>query len=178
LWDDVPDPAGLYRWLGVQHHLTPGLPLWVVENGLCNRVRNGRSYLRTDGWDRPRYLRENIAAVMAAVDDGVPITGYWHWSLVDNYEWGSYQPRFGLYGVDRHHGEHGSRWLETDAAGDDAAGTYRTIMAGLRAGDRSVLDPDGPDGRSPSPAKPAPADAASTGQSREGQLREDQPPED
>ena len=144
LWDDVPDPGGLHRWLGVQHHLTPGLPLWVVENGLCNRVRNGRSYPRSDGWDRPRYLRENIAAVMAAVDEGIPISGYWHWSLVDNYEWGSYQPRFGLYGVDRHRGEYGGRWLETDAAGDDAAGTYRTIIAGLRSGDRSVLDPDRP----------------------------------
>jgi len=34
------------------------------------------------------------------------------------------------------------RWLETDAMGDDAAGAYRRIIAGLRAGDRSVLDPD------------------------------------
>jgi beta-glucosidase/6-phospho-beta-glucosidase/beta-galactosidase len=165
LWDDVPDPAGLQRWLGVQHHLTPGLPLWVVENGMCNRVRNGRAYPRSDGWDRPRYLRENIAAVMAAVDEGVPISGYWHWSLVDNYEWGSYQPRFGLYGVDRDRGEHGSRWLETDAAGDDAAGTYRTIIAGLRSGDRSVLDPDRP--ADPAPADPAPADPAPAGQPAE-----------
>jgi beta-glucosidase len=140
LWDDAPDPAGLARWLGVQHALAPGVPLWVVENGLCNRVRHGRSYPRSDGWDRPRYLRENVAAVMAAVDDGVPVTGYWHWSLVDNYEWGSYEPRFGLFGVDRHRGGHGTAWLETDSLGDDAAGTYRRIMAGLRAGDRSVLE--------------------------------------
>src|ERR1019366_5724499 len=68
--------------------------------------------------------------------------GSWHWSLVDNYEWGSYEPRFGLHGVDRDRGEHGMRWLETDAMGDDAAGAYRRIIAGLRAGDRSVLDPD------------------------------------
>jgi beta-glucosidase len=139
LWDDAPDPAGLTRWLETQQALTPGIPLWVVENGMCNRVHQGRSYIRLDGWDRPRYLRENMAAVMAAVDDGVPVQGYWHWSLVDNYEWGSYEPRFGLYGVDRHRGEHGMRWLDTDSAGDDAAGTYRTIIAGLRAGDRSVL---------------------------------------
>ena len=108
---------------------------------MCNRVRDGRSYPRTDGWDRPRYLRENIAAVMAARDAGVPVAGYWHWSLVDNYEWGSYEPRFGLFGVDRARGEHGMRWLETDALGDDAAGAYRDIIAGLRSGDRSVLGP-------------------------------------
>ena len=142
LWDDVPDPPGLARWLSDQHDLAPGLPLWVVENGLCNRVRNGRTLRRLDGWDRPRYLRDNLAAVVAAVDAGVPVAGYWHWSLVDNYEWGSYEPRFGLFGVDRHRGEHGMRWLDTDALGDDSAGAYRNIIAGLRAGDRSVLHPD------------------------------------
>ncbi len=140
LWDDAPDPAGLTRWLHAQQALTPGIPFWVVENGMCNLVRQGRSHLRPDGWDRPRYLRENIAAVVAAADGGVPVHGYWHWSLVDNYEWGSYEPRFGLYGIDRYRGEHGMRWLETDSLGDDAAGTYRRIIAGLRSGDRSVFD--------------------------------------
>ena len=139
LWDDVPEPAGLTRWLAVQAGLAPGLPLWVVENGLCNRVRSGHAIPRLDGWDRPRYLREHLAAVVAAVDAGVPVTGYWHWSLVDNYEWGSYEPRFGLHGIDRHRSGHGMRWLETDALGDDSAGAYRDIIAGLRAGDRGVL---------------------------------------
>ncbi len=139
LWDDVPEPAGLTERLVFEHRAAPDLPLWVVENGLCNRVRHGRSYARSDGWDRPRYLREHLGAVTAALDAGVPVEGYWHWSLVDNYEWGSYEPRFGLYGVDRHRGEHGTTWLDTDAMGDDAAGAYRRIIAGLRAGDRSVL---------------------------------------
>jgi beta-glucosidase len=141
LWDDLPDPAGLTRWLGVQHALAPGLPLWVVENGLCNRMRRGRSFGRLDGWDRPRFLRANVAAVVDAVGAGVPVTGYWHWSLMDNYEWGSYEPRFGLYGVDRDRGGPAGRWLETDAMGHDSAGTYRDIIIGLRSGDRSVLDP-------------------------------------
>jgi len=138
LWDDPPDPAGLTRWLGVQHALAPGLPLWVVENGMCNRVRHGRSFSRLDGWDRPRYLRANVAAVVDAVDAGIPVEGYWHWSLVDNYEWGSYEPRFGLFGVDR---DRGGRWLTTDAMGRDSGGTYRSIIEGLRTGDRTVLDP-------------------------------------
>ena len=142
LWDDPPDPDGLTRWLGVQHELAPGLPLWVVENGLCNRVRDGRSFGRLDGWDRPRYLRENLAAVAAAVEAGVPVEGYWHWSLVDNYEWGSYEPRFGIHGVDRDRGPAGGTWLETDAMGLDAAGAYRRLIAGIRSGDRSVLAPD------------------------------------
>jgi beta-glucosidase/6-phospho-beta-glucosidase/beta-galactosidase len=79
--------------------------------------------------------------VVAAVDSGVPVEGYWHWSLVDNYEWGSYEPRFGLHGVDRSRGPGGGTWLETDAMGRDSAGEYRRLIAGLRSGDRTVLEP-------------------------------------
>ena len=77
---------------------------------------------------------------MAAVDEGVPVAGYWHWSLVDNYEWGSYEPRFGLYGVDRHRGEHGMRWLETDSLGDDCRRHLPPDHRRAPVGDRSVLD--------------------------------------
>ena len=118
----------------------PGLDVWVVENGLCNRVRRGRSYPRLDGWTRDRYLRENLSAVVDALDQGVPVSGYWHWTLADNYEWGSYEPRFGLYGMDRRDPA-GPRWMDTDAEGDDAAGEFARVLAGLRAGERSVLDP-------------------------------------
>lgn len=136
LWDDLPDPAGL------THHCLqatePGLDVWVVENGMCNRVRRGRSWPRLDGWTRDRYLRENLGAVVTAIDQGAPVTGYWHWTLVDNYEWGSYEPRFGLYGMDR---ERGLSVTTTDSMGRDAAGTYRRLIAGLRAGDATVLEP-------------------------------------
>ncbi len=141
LWDDVPGPDGLTQRLLAESSLAPGVPIWVLENGLCNRVRNGNSYARLDGWDRPRYLREHIAAVASAIDRGVPVQGYWHWSLVDNYEWGSFQPRFGLYGVDRQPGSGWSRWLDCDSMGDDAPGAYRSIIAGLRSGNRGVIDP-------------------------------------
>ena len=135
LWDDPPDPRGLAHFTRLNHE--PGLPVWVVENGLCNRVRHGRSFARLDGWTRPRYLRENLGALVELVDRGVPVGAYFHWSLADNYEWGSYEPRFGLFGVDR---ERGVRWSEHDAMGDDAAGAFRRIIEGLRAGDRSVVD--------------------------------------
>jgi beta-glucosidase/6-phospho-beta-glucosidase/beta-galactosidase len=100
-------------------------------------VRNGHSFKRIDGWERPRYLRENLAAVVAGLDAGLPIGAYLHWSLVDNYEWGSYQPRFGIHGVDR---ERGVKVLDTDSMGRDSAGAYRRLIEGLRSGDRSVLD--------------------------------------
>jgi beta-glucosidase/6-phospho-beta-glucosidase/beta-galactosidase len=134
LWDDVVDPDALATYLGANR--VPGLGLWVVENGLCNRVRRGRSYPRLDGWNRARYIERNLAAIVDALDAGLPIGAYFHWTLADNYEWGSYEPRFGIFGVDR---ERGIRVSDTDAMGVDAAGTYRRIIEGLRAGDRSVV---------------------------------------
>lgn len=136
LWDDEPDPEAFKTFAAA--NVAPGRDLWIVENGLCNRVRNGRSWPRRDGWTRPRYLRAHLAAVVDLIDGGVPVGGYYHWSLADNYEWGSYEPRFGLYGIDR---ERGVRWSAHDAMGHDAAGAYRRLADGLRAGDRSVLQP-------------------------------------
>jgi beta-glucosidase/6-phospho-beta-glucosidase/beta-galactosidase len=134
LWDDrvVPDGIGEYA----RANALEGLDVWIVENGLCNRVRRGRSFPRLDGWDRVRYLQENLRALVDAVDSGVRIGAYYHWSLTDNYEWGSYEPRFGIHGIDR---ERGLRILDEDALGFDAAGAYRRLIEGLRSGDGSVL---------------------------------------
>jgi beta-glucosidase/6-phospho-beta-glucosidase/beta-galactosidase len=137
LWDDRVEPEGLVEY--ARANVVPGLDLWIVENGMCNRVRRGRSFPRLDGVDRIAYLRSMLAKLVDAVDQGVPVGGYYHWSLMDNYEWGSYQPRFGIHGIDR---ERGLKVLDTDAMGFDAAGAYRRIIAGLRSGDRSVLTGD------------------------------------
>ncbi|MGA2472323.1 MAG: family 1 glycosylhydrolase [Acidimicrobiales bacterium] len=140
LWDVEPHPAGLRSWCATESALRPGLPLWVVENGMSTLVRDGRPEPRDDGMDRPRYVREHLGAVADAVAAGVPVRAYLHWSLVDNYEWGTYEPRFGLFGLDRSDPST-VRWMDTDAQGDDAAGEFARVLAGLRAGDRSVLDP-------------------------------------
>ena len=134
LWDDPVDPERFGEHLAALQ--VTDRELWVVENGLCNRRRNGHAYERVDGWDRPRYLQAHLRTLVAAHDAGVPMRAYFHWCLADNYEWGSYEPCFGLYGVDR---ERGVRWLSTDSMGRDSATTYRRLIEGLTAGDRSVL---------------------------------------
>ncbi len=133
-WDMAVRPEGLLTYLRL--NAGPGLDIEISENGLCNRARRGRAWPRGDGWDRVRSLRAHLKTMVAAIDEGLPVTAYFHWTLADCYEWGSYEPRFGLYGVDR---ERGGRWSHLDSMGGDAAGAYRRLAAALREGDRSVL---------------------------------------
>ncbi|MDQ4068223.1 MAG: family 1 glycosylhydrolase [Actinomycetota bacterium] len=133
-WDMAVRPEGLLTYLRL--NACPGLDVEISENGLCNRVRRGRAWPRGDGWDRVRSLRAHLKATVAAIEEGIPVTGYFHWTLADCYEWGSYEPRFGLYGVDR---ERGGRWSDVDSMGGDAAGAYRRLACALRQGDRSLL---------------------------------------
>ena len=74
--------------------------IMVTENGVPvpdgvdfdGRVRDER---------RIRYLQNHIAQVHRAMKDGIPVKGYFHWSLMDNFEWHlGYGQRFGLVYVD------------------------------------------------------------------------------
>jgi beta-glucosidase len=48
-----------------------------------------------------QYLADHIEAVSRAIAAGVPVRGYFVWSLLDNFEWGfGYSKRFGLVHVD------------------------------------------------------------------------------
>jgi beta-glucosidase len=136
MWDVSPDPAGLRSWCRTESALRPGLALWVVENGMATRGEGSGSVPREDGWDRPRYIREHFGALADAVADGAQVTAYLHWSLVDNYEWGSYEPRFGIFGMDRSDRSGTMRWLDTDAAGDDAATAFAHAVRAITSGER------------------------------------------
>lgn len=132
LWDDPPMPASFVAFQ--RAHAEDGLPVWVVENGLCNRVIRGVAHARWDGYTRVRYLKEHLAHLGVAVSEGLGVTAYLHWCLYDNYEWGDYGMRFGIHGVDR---ERGTKRLALDSMGGDAAGTYRACIGALRTGEGS-----------------------------------------
>ncbi|MFH8491078.1 glycoside hydrolase family 1 protein [Streptomyces longisporoflavus] len=71
-----------------------GLPVMVTENGIA----------ALDDEQRVRFLASHLREVRSAVQDGVDVRGYFHWSAFDNYEWGTFEPRFGLIGVDHEAG--------------------------------------------------------------------------
>lgn len=90
-WDVYPE--GLYFFL--TRFAAYGWPMMVTENGTAD----------ADSSLRPNYLRQHIAAIERAVSDGADVRGYYHWSLVDNFEWAEgYSARFGLFQVDFENG--------------------------------------------------------------------------
>ncbi|WP_099827443.1 GH1 family beta-glucosidase [Oceaniglobus indicus] len=97
-WEIFPD--GLYSFLKRTHDgYTRGLPLYVTENGMANPDRLVNGAVNDQG--RIDYLNAHIAKVKQAVDEGIPVKGYFTWSLMDNYEWSrGYDQRFGLVHVD------------------------------------------------------------------------------
>ncbi|HET6413293.1 MAG TPA: family 1 glycosylhydrolase [Anaeromyxobacter sp.] len=83
-------PEGLLRLLRAAH-ARYRLPIHVTENGIAD----------ARGTLRPTYLRAHAHALAEAAREGVPVLGYFHWSLLDNFEWEQgFEPRFGLYRVD------------------------------------------------------------------------------
>ncbi|TNC28466.1 glycoside hydrolase family 1 protein [Amycolatopsis alkalitolerans] len=96
LWNVKLQPEGIYDALRYYANRYPNLPLYIVENGIP--TDNGKP--RADGYPREAALRDSIFWVQRAKADGIDVIGYNYWSITDNYEWGSYRPRFGLYTVD------------------------------------------------------------------------------
>ncbi|MEZ6318507.1 MAG: GH1 family beta-glucosidase [Phycisphaerales bacterium] len=111
--EKVPEPAGFPRnvmgWPIVPEVLYWGpkligerydVPLYQTENGMA-----AHDWVASDGrvhdTHRIDFLHRYIGALKRAVEDGVNIRGYFHWSLLDNFEWREgYEPRFGLVHVD------------------------------------------------------------------------------
>ena len=84
-----PDALGI----AIRHawDVTGGVPILVTENGLAT----------ADDAQRIRYTTTALEHMFAAMDDGVDVRGYLHWSALDNFEWGHWEPTFGLISVDR-----------------------------------------------------------------------------
>ncbi|ANJ28869.1 glycoside hydrolase family 1 protein [Agromyces aureus] len=66
-------------------------PIVITENGIAT----------ADDTQRIRYTDEALRGLAGTIADGIDVRGYLHWSLLDNFEWGHWEPTFGLIAVDR-----------------------------------------------------------------------------
>lgn len=83
-----PSLAGAVRYA----HQASGVPVLVTEHGVVTK----------DDAVRARFIPAALRELQLAIGSGVPVRGYVHWSLVDNFEWSlGYWPTFGLAAVDR-----------------------------------------------------------------------------
>ena len=94
------DPAGLTETLLRVHREYPPLPLYVTENGAAFEDVVGPDG-EVDDTDRICFLDAHLRAAQESIAAGVPLRGYFTWSLMDNFEWAhGYSKRFGLVRVD------------------------------------------------------------------------------
>jgi len=66
-------------------------PVYITESGMADKEDKNRAW----------FIKETLTAVSRAVSYGVNVQGYFHWSLLDNFEWDrGFWPRFGLVSID------------------------------------------------------------------------------
>ncbi len=96
-WPITPDGI---RWASKFLHERYGKPVVITENGLANM-----DWVSVDGKvhdpQRIDFMTRTLRALRLSVDEGVPVLGYFHWSIMDNFEWAEgYRMRFGLIHMD------------------------------------------------------------------------------
>jgi len=86
-WDIYPEGMGAILDEAAQY----ALPVVITENGIADR----------NDVSRARFIAEHLFEVGMAIQRGVDVRGYFHWSLMDNFEWNNgFCPKFGLHTVD------------------------------------------------------------------------------
>jgi beta-glucosidase len=109
------------------------IPLAITENGAIYNDEPGADS-RVRDVRRIRFIRDHLVAAHRAIERGVRLEGYFHWSLMDNFEWAEgYWPRFGLVHVD---------WPTLRRTMKDSGRYYASIVAenGLDPEDDAVLE--------------------------------------
>jgi beta-glucosidase len=96
-WEVYPDALHeLLVRLRDEYHVPP---LYITENGAAFADRRSNGHV--DDPQRSAYIESHLDAVARAIDEDVPVAGYFVWSLLDNFEWHQgYSQRFGLVYVD------------------------------------------------------------------------------
>ncbi len=83
-------PEGLARLIKMYYQKCK-LPIHITENGMAD----------SQDKQRKKYIHDHLRAILSCIAEGIPVKGYFHWTLIDNFEWmEGYEARFGLYAHD------------------------------------------------------------------------------
>jgi len=67
-------------------------PIYITENGVSDQ----------DDLNRPKFIKDALFYTNKAIEKGADVRGYFHWTLMDNFEWAAgYTSKFGLFTIDR-----------------------------------------------------------------------------
>jgi beta-glucosidase/6-phospho-beta-glucosidase/beta-galactosidase len=126
-WDWHVLPEGMHFFCGYYSRAFGNRAVLVAENGMALRRKadNSIADMRRDRVTRSEFLRAHVAEIRRLRREGVPMLGYLHWSITDNYEWGTFTPRFGLFSIDY---AHGAARVARDFLGDEPAKTYAELV--------------------------------------------------
>jgi beta-glucosidase len=128
-WDWKVVAKGLRFFCPLYAKAYPGLPIIIAENGMAHRrTVHNRQFYRADRMTRSQFLELHIREIAELIREGLPIKGYFYWSLFDNYEWGTFAARFGLYSLDY---QNGLKRMREDHLGDCPSETYRRLLVEL-----------------------------------------------
>ncbi len=95
-------PEGLFDMVKRVHDDYGPIDLFITENGYLENISDSETYNPLHDDERVDYLRTHLKQVLRCVEAGLPLKGYIHWSLLDNFEWRWGLDRlFGLVYVDR-----------------------------------------------------------------------------
>ena len=94
-------PQGLRYFIErIHYEYNKKIPIYITENGMANKdfLDNKNEIIDED---RIEYFNLHLKEVLKCLHKGIPIKGYFAWSLMDNYEWSfGYEKRFGMVYVD------------------------------------------------------------------------------
>lgn len=132
-WRALPEGLSFFCRLYAQEY---NAPILIAENGMALRRKpdNSIASRRNDQLHRSQFLEAHLRQIQQLLTENIPILGYMHWSLTDNYEWGSYTPRFGLFSIDFNRGT--ERDVE-DHLGDRPSETYAKLIQEIKSNMKS-----------------------------------------
>ena len=94
-------PQGISYFINRLHEeYNEKIPIYITENGMANNDEiNSKGEI--EDFDRIEYFQLHLQEILECINKGIPVKGYFAWSLLDNYEWSfGYDKRFGLIYVD------------------------------------------------------------------------------